>query len=244
MRGLFLAAALAVAATPALAKAPVVDPDPMTVSGRFELPHATRYAGRVRLGEVTVHPGFVNPTALDAVALKAAATEAAKRSLKNFGYLAETDPADAVTLDIEVLPLEIAPADGASQVTARIEARSSDACLAHAAEGRFTVLDRQRSGGGRRAFALGAAVALAFVGVNAGGLVGTELEQASAENHTRNAGRLVATGQGVAPGFTPAAVASYGGQSALRLALADYLRQLGDTPACRPADDAEKLAAS
>lgn len=237
MRGLVLTAAVCVAASPALAKAPsVIDPDPMTVSGRFELPRAAEpVAGQFRLGAVMLDPELAAKTKQDAVALQAAVQGAVSRSLQNFGYLAPAVLTEATAVDVELLPVAVERTEDGAAVTARLKFTAQGVaagCFARVSEGRFTVLERERSEGGRRAFAIGAVVALAFVGVNGGTLLASEFDGAADDNRARNTLRKVAAGEGVAPGFGEARLLAYGASSATRLALADYIRQLGEAPAC------------
>jgi hypothetical protein len=241
MRSLALAAALAGAAAPAWAARPPapINPDPMTVSGRFDLPKAggSPYAGRVKMGQVSLDGAFAQDAKLDPEALKTAVQAAAARSLQNFGYLAPDGAADALTVDLDVLPISVERTDDGARVTAQLRFKAAaDACLAQVGEGRFKALERERSGGGRRAFALGASLAMGLAlgpGVNT--FMPAEFETASAENRRRNAARLVAVGEGVAPAFGEAGLIGFGAMSATQLALADYLRRLGETPACKAA---------
>jgi hypothetical protein len=231
LRSLVLAAALAAAAPAHAGGRPQVSPDPMTASGRLELPRAapgSAYAGRLQIGAVKVDPAFAARAKLDAPALERALAQAAQRSLVNFGYGAEGPASPSVVVDVELLPVAVAEEAGASSLTAQLRFTAADACLARTGEGRFRVLDRQRSGGGRRAFALGSAVALAFVGVNASNLVRNELETASAQNKALNGLRAEDDTEAVAPGFDAAGAAAFGGERAIRLALADYVRRLAE----------------
>lgn len=239
MRGLVLAAALWAAAGPACAgKAPArLDPDPLTVSGRFELPKAAApYAGRVAIGRIEVNPALARQARLDEAALAAALGEAATRSLRNFGYLAEPAGADSLEVDLELLGLELQTGDEGAQALARLRIAAADACLARTGEGRFQALARERSGAGRRVFAFGTSLALGLAAGPGGPhtFMTDQFALASAENQLRNAGKPAA-GQGVAPRFGEAQALRFAATGAIQLALADYIRQLGAAPECRPA---------
>jgi hypothetical protein len=238
MRRLVLAAVLCAAAAPAWAAKPppVIDPDPMTVSGRFELPKAApAEAGRVKLGVVTLDEAFAANAKLDPAALRTALAAAAERSLRNFGY-AGSESDGGISLDL-TLAAETQPVDGGLRATAHLKASASDPCFARTAEGVFKVLPRERSGAGKRVFAVAASVAVGLA-TGAGGVnsfLPAELESASAENKARNAARAVGPAEGVAPAFGEASAVRFGEMSAIRLALADYIRQLGETAACKAA---------
>lgn len=231
MRAILLAAALAAVAGPASAG---LGPDPMTVSGRFDLPRAAG-PGRVALGKVELHPSVAEGAKAKPAAVEAAVRAAAERSLRNFGYLGEASP--DVTLDLEALPVVVQPLADGALVEVRLVFRSTaePACYARTAAGRFKVLERRRSGDGRRVFAVGSAVAMAFVGVDMSTFMTAQLEGASAENQSLNNLRPGTEAEGVAEGFGDKAVVAHGVTQATRLALADYIRQLGGAEACRPA---------
>lgn len=237
MRTLALAAALATAAAPAWAGKPLPpSADPFTASGRFDLPRAADgpYAGRLLVGEVRLDPVLADRMNVDANLLTAAVRKAAERSLANFGYAAAPGAANPVVVTVHMQPFVAERREGGLDTVVRLtfKPETTDACLAATAEGRFRALDREKSGGGRRAFAVGATVALAFVLVNAGTFMASEFEQASAENGALNGQRNVAAGEGVSPDFKPAHQVRYAATSAIQLAFADYIRQLGTTPAC------------
>ena len=237
MRRLLLAAVLCTAAAPACAaKAPPrIDADPMTVSGRFELPKAAE-AGRLKLGAVSVDAAVAARAKLDPAALRTAVAEAAERSLRNFGYAAP-DAAGAAPVDL-AFSAETQPVDGGVRATVNLTASAADPCLSRTALGVFKVLPRTRSGTGKRVFAVAASVALALAAGPSGAgndFLPAEFESASAENRTRNAGRPLAPDEGVAPGFDEAGAVAFGEMSAVRLALADYIRQLGEAAACKAA---------
>jgi hypothetical protein len=237
VRSLLIAAAACAVAAPAVAKAPlVINPDPMTVSGRFELPHAAApLAGQVRIAAVKLDPSLATSSKRDGSALETAFREAVSRTLLNFGYLA-ADSGGETVIDVELLPVVVASSEGAKLVTARLKFTASGgqaACIGREVEGRFRVLERQRSGGGRRALAVGAVVGMAFLGSPGGTFMADQFAMASAENQLLNAQRLTGAGEGVAPGFKETDELIHGANAATQLALADYIRQLGADPICR-----------
>jgi hypothetical protein len=234
-----LALAILGAAPAWAAKAPApIDADPMTVSGRFDLPKAgaSPFAGRIRLGQVEVDRSFAAEARLDPAALDQAVREAAGRSLANFGWLAGEGVTDVVSVDLKVLPLAVERAEDGVRVTTRIDMapRTAEACLAHPGEGRFKALAREHSGGGRRAFAIGASVALGLVtgGAGVNTFMPAELATASAQNRALNAQRQVGAAEGVAPGFGDPVMTGFAAMAATKLALADYIAGLGSSPAC------------
>lgn len=238
MSRLLLAAVLCAAAAPAwAAKAPpTIDPDPMTVSGRFELPKAAAGAPQLKLGAVSVDEAVAARAKLDPAALRTALTQAAERSLRNFGYAA---PGSAGGAPVDLaFSAETQPVDGGLRATVHLTASAADPCFGRIAIGVFKVLPRVRSGSGKRIFAVAASVALALAtGPSGAGndFLPAEFETASAENRARNAGRALGPGEGVAPSFDEADALGFAEMSAVRLALADYIRQLGQAPACQAA---------
>lgn len=209
----------------------------MTVSGRFELPHAVGpLAGLVRLGTVKLDPGLASKSKQDGPALETAFLQAVDRSLRNFGYLAADNGSGETAVDVELLPVAATVSDDATLVTARLKFTATGAhanCLSREVEGRFRVLERQRSGGGRRALAVGAVVGMAFMGAPGGTFMADQFTTASAENHLLNAQRTTGVGEGVAPGFKDTDELAHGANAATQLALADYIRQLAG---CAPTE--------
>lgn len=203
----------------------------MTVSGRFELPRAAApLAGKVKLAAVKLDPTLAAKSKQDGPALETALREAVSRSLRNFGYIDVDGGSGETAVDVELLPVTAEVGDDATLVTARLKFTATGAeagCLGREVEGRFRVLERQRSGTGRRALAVGAVVGLAFVGATGGTLMADQFNMATAENQLLNAQRRTGAGEGVARGFKDTEELAYGANSAIQLALADYIREVG-----------------
>lgn len=245
-RGLLVlaAAGAAACAVPAMAGAPPVDPDAMTVSGRFAVARAdaTVIYGRLK-PKATVAAAL--PTMLDwkAEAFAAAFDRAVAKSLVNFGYGAESDAASIRPVTVELQSVEIEHQDKATVARIRVRLRAdsgADACLAQEASGQYRALRPVRAGDGQRVFAVAATVAL-FAGEAAAGIVPSgpnmflqdSFDTAAAKADAVNAGRVTGQGEGVAPDRSDRGAARFAVINAVQQGVASLIDQLGQADACR-----------
>jgi len=226
---LILCAALA---TPAWS-APFINPDPFTVSGRFELAKAAEgpLKGHLRIAQAVASPEaakvfMANPAAFD-TALNAATTA----SLRNFGYLAGPDATEALNLQVRLDPLEVTPDKDGVTVVARFRIETPDGpgggCVPKLAEAKYRALAPVHGGDRQRALAIVALVAFAAIGYNAGQLTSEQFQIARADQAAANARRERIEGESVSPESGDKQMAHFAAVNATQLALADFVRQLG-----------------
>ncbi len=241
MRRLTLRLAVAAAALACTAgSAPPVPVDDLTVSGRFELPHAEGgpWAGRLRLASVLV----TAPTS-DALGLKPkqfhdSFASAVEKSLRNFGYLASDDVAQPIPITAELMALETTREDDATRVAVFMRFAPADPAadprLACEARTEFKALPPTDAGGGQRTFGLAATVALSALLVPAGSFLHSQLDTASQNNKAINARRRD-NGEAVSPGGSELQMSRFAATNAMRLVIAGYLERLGSGAGCPPA---------
>jgi hypothetical protein len=229
--GLILCAAVA---GPAWAAPPVFNPDPLTVSGRFELAKAAEgpLKGRLRLADAKATPDDAKVFMSKPEPFDAGLAAAMTASLRNFGYLAPPDAKDAIALDLQLDPLEITPDKDGVTVVARLRAAPSagaaaPACLPRVAEAKYRALAPVHGGNGQKVFGVIALVAFAAVGWNAGELVRSEFADANANQAAANARRERIEGESVSPQPGDKPMALHAAVNATQLAAADFIRQLG-----------------
>jgi hypothetical protein len=242
-----IAAMASACAAPAWAK-PQVDPDPMTVSGRFALTPADASLERGRLRTKAVISAIL-PAELgwDPEAFRAALGQAVAKSLGNFGYGAGPDAAVATPATVELAALQIETQDRAAVVRVRLRLHGDagpDACLDREASGEFKALSPVRAGDGRRAFGVIATIGLAAAVAGAGGVptantfLPDQFVTADAQGRAVNGARTTAKDEGVAPERGDQAVARYAAVNAMQLAEASLIEALGQADACRLAPGA------
>jgi hypothetical protein len=167
----------------------------------------------------------------DAAAFDTALAAAMTGSLRNFGYLAGPEAADAISLQVRLDPLEVTPdKDGVTVVARlRVEAPGGDrgACVPTAAEAKYRAVAPVHGGDGQRALGIVALVAFAAIGYNAGQLVSEQFQIAKADQAAANARRERIEGESVSPQPGDKQMARYAAVNATQLAAADFIRQLG-----------------
>ncbi len=213
--------------------------DLMTVSGRHGLPTAsgTGLSEALWIQDAELQVGVAEQMGTDGILAQESFSEGVSKSLRNHGYLAADASAARYGLTANAMGFQISPTDGGRRVLAEVqfetlnelsETDEFSACLTSSGVAEFEALSPHRTGDGRRAYAIVAGVAFAFVGVDASNLITAELTTAARNNVAINAGRVTAYGQGVAPAGTSEAMTRYAGQRALQLAIADYVAKLHD----------------
>lgn len=225
LAGLLLAAAVV---GPAAAAPPPLNPDLMTVSGRFGLPQAGPGAPKLAVS-VAVAPEASTASAFDPAVLGPAVAQAVERSLRNHGLLA----ADGAAAKVSLSRVEVVREGENARVVATLSAEApSTGCLPYAAVGRYHSLARLRSGNGRRI--AGVLGTIATMGLDGGTVLARQMEWAAQENRALNSVRTTAEGEGVADAHGPDAPVRHATVNAVRLALVDLITHLNG-PACSPA---------
>ena len=237
-------------ALPAIADTPApINPDIMTVSGRFGLPKGDHLIihRRLRVGAITVDPAALTGLAYDAGGFKFALEQALIKSLVNHDLMARPDDTDVISLQVTLPALtytEVADTPGQTGSTAaearlHVTTTSTDpamiACVTYEGHGEFTALHRQKSGGGKRAAGIIAAVVIGAINPYAiNTFTPQSFSNANLENQNLNARRSVSANQGISPGFDARSNATYAATNAAQLAIYNYLyHQLNDNPACQ-----------
>ena len=202
----------------------------------------TTLAARLDVGSVSVDPGLLTLTDLKAAALQDALRLAIGKSLRNYDYQwrEATTPAASpgpgpISLDFQVMPLEVSPDARGTTVVARFKAVAhSDvsACFPYEAKGDFHVVAPLHSGSGQKAFAILVVVASAAAGVNAGMFAEDQFNSANAQQAALNSGRIVTKREGVAPQGDQEVATRYGAVNALQYAVADFISHLGEAGGC------------
>ena len=230
-RGLVLVLCVGLA-TPAWS-APFVNPDPFTVSGRFELAKAAEgpLKGRLRVAQAVASAGDAKVFMADPAAFDTALTAAMTGSLRNFGFLAAPETADAVGLQVRLDPLEVTPGKDGVTVVARFRVEAPHGglggCVPKAAEAKYRALAPVHGGDGQKALGIVALVAFAAIGYNAGQLVAEQFQIANADQAAANARRERIEGESVSPEPGDRQMARFAAVNATQLAAADFIRQLG-----------------
>lgn len=248
MNRLLLAAALCLGlAGPALAATPV-QKDQLTVSGRFDLTKASAepLKGGLSVGEVKVDSASISALKGKPDAVTAAVQQSFQASLRNFGYLAgETG---AVPVSVTIQPLEVIKEKDSATAISRLAFKVTGdtpaaRCVPATAEGRFKALKPESVGNSQRAAGILAVIAFAAVGYDAGQFMSGQFEAAKARDRAFNARRVVGQGEGVALSGKEADMLQFAAIHATQLAMADFIRQLGESPCAQPAP-AEKTVAT
>ena len=230
-RGLVLILCAAMA-TPAWSAQPV-NPDPLTVSGRFELAKAADgpLKARLKVAQATATADDAKVFMADPAALDTALAAGMSASLRNFGYLAGPEAAGAVGLLVRLEPLELKPdKDGVTVVARlRVEASGGDpaGCIPQSAEAKYRALVPVHGGDGQKVLGFVALVAFAAVGVYVGSLTTEQFQIANADQAAANARRERIEGESVSPQPGDRQMARYAAVNATQLATADFIRQLG-----------------
>ncbi|HVZ28958.1 MAG TPA: hypothetical protein VG839_01100 [Asticcacaulis sp.] len=256
MRSLLVAAALTASAAGLLAGGaparadtpPAINPDLLTISGRYGLPKATAVVtqNRLRVGEIKIDANLTTGLNFDGPAFQFALQQGLSKSLVNHGLQAGADAKDPVILQVEVLPFaftEVVDADGKPGSTTahaiiRVIGSSTDpalaACVNYEAQGEFKALHRQHSGNGKRTAGVIAGLVVAVINPYAINTFTPEsFSNADLENRNLNAQRTVSSNEGISPGFDTKADQSYAALNATQLAVYNYLHhELQDNPAC------------
>jgi hypothetical protein len=234
-------------ATPAWSAQPV-NPDPFTVSGRFELAKAADgpLKAHVRVAQAAASVGDAKIFMVDAAAFDTALTAAMTGSLRNFGYLAGPEAADAVILQVRLDPLEVTPDKDGVTVVARFRVETADGglggCVPKAAEAKYRALAPVHGGTGQRVLGIVALVAFAAIGYNASQLATEQFQIASADQAAANARRERIEGESVSPQAGDKQMARFAAVNATQLAAADFIRQLGRASCAAAAPSATPAA--
>lgn len=232
---------MAALAMTAMAEAPPINVDLITVSGRHGLPRGegSPIAARLRVEAVTVDPSAATLFKTDLVTVSSSLRQGVEKSLRNHGYLASAEPAaggePSLTIVVAMSELDIqADPQGATAVArVSVDARAGSptiACLPYTATGKFRALTPQKSGGGQRATGI---IFGALAGPVGGVFMANQLQNASANNVALNSRRTVAAGEGVSPQFGAPAVARHASINAVQMALVDLVKHLGETEGCK-----------
>lgn len=242
-RRFLMLAGVVMAALPmtALADAPPINADLITVSGRHGLPRAdgSPLAARLSVKEVTVGPSAATILTTDIGTVRWTLRQGVEKTLRNHGYLAATEPAagaePSLAILVEMLDLDVqADAEGATAIVRLSVGAPADgpaiACLPYAATGKFRALAPLKSGGGQRATGIIFGV---LAGPAGGVFMANQLQNATANNVALNSRRTVAAGEGVSPQFGAAAVARHASINAIQMALVDLVKHLGETEGCK-----------
>lgn len=227
--GLLLCAALV---TPAQSAPAVFNPDPLTVSGRFELAKAAEgpLRGQLKVAGAQARPEDAKVFMSDQAAFATGLAAAMTASLRNFGYLAPAEAPGATSLEVLLDPLEITPDKDGVTVVARLRvAATGDAagCLPQMAEAKYRALAQVHGGNGQRALGIIAVVAFAAIGLNAGALGAAQFQDARTDQLAANARRERIEGESVSPLPGDKQMGRYAATIATQLAAADFVRQLG-----------------
>jgi hypothetical protein len=219
-------------ATPAWS-APFVNPDPFTVSGRFELAKAADgpLKGHVRVAQAVASAGDAKVFMADAAAFDTALTAAMTGSLRNFGFLAGPEAADVVSLQVRLDPLEVTPDKEGVTVVARFRVEAPEGglggCVPKAAEAKYRAVAPVHGGDRQRVLGFVALVGFAAIGYNAGQLVNEQFQIAKSDQAAANARRERIEGESVSPESGDRQMARFAAVNATQLAAADFIRQLG-----------------
>ncbi len=236
-------------ATPAWS-APFVSPDPFTVSGRFELAKAADgpLKGHLRIALAVASPEDAKILMANPAAFDTALTAATTASLRNFGYLAGPETADALSLQVRLDTLEVTPDKEGVTVVARFRVEAPDGtlggCVPKTAEAKYRALAPVHGGDRQRALGIVALVAFAAIGYNASQLVTEQFQIAKADQAAANARRERIEGESVSPESGDKQMAHFAAVNATQLALADFVRQLGRSSCATAASSPEAPAVS
>ncbi|WP_349322906.1 hypothetical protein [Asticcacaulis sp. MM231] len=238
-------AGMSVSAAPA---PPLINPDALTISGRFGLPEGQGLITyqRLRVGQITLAPEAMAGLADDTAAFRSALEQGLTKSLHNHGLHAKPDDTDPVVLTIDIPALtykDVAdtatgPGSTLAEATLIVTTTSVDAqlvaCVTYSAHGAYKALHRQKSGGGKRAVGIMAAVVIGALNPYAiNTFTPQSFSNADLENKNLNAGRSVSSNEGVSPGFNAQSNTLFAATNALQLAIYNYLfHQLTEEAAC------------
>jgi hypothetical protein len=243
-----LLASMVVTSASAAPARPPINPDALTISGRFGLPDGEGLITyqRLRVGQITLTPEATAGLKDDASDLRFAVEQGLTKSLHNHGLLARPDDTDPVVLSIDIPALtytEVAdtpsgPGSTLAEATLIFTTTSADAplmaCVTYTAQGAYKAMHRQKSGDGKRAVGIMAAVVIGALNPYAiNTFTPQSFSNADLENKNLNAGRSVSSNEGVSPGFDAHSNTLFAATNALQLGIYNYLfHHLKENIAC------------
>ena len=244
-RGLALITALVLtgaAATSAWAEeTTTLNPDLMTVSGRFGFPKGTGRLTdtRLKLGELTIDPAVAAALGVDAVSFKAIYAHALAKSLTNYGHMAPADATTPVIIDVTLKSesYEIKDGNSIARISVTLHATGADAaadaalagCVNTTATGEFKALRRERQADGRRALGI---FMMVIDPLYAGGFLVSEMHDANNIDMAYNANRTLSQGEGITPDNDVETTQRFAYLNAVQLADINLLNYLGSSAAC------------
>jgi len=227
--------------------------DSITVSGRFDLPHASDGLGAhvARVAEMHTDANLARTLGVATELLEPSLTMAFEKSLANYGYLAGNSATQTIDLRVTVRSTLTHQSEESITVQTVIEAQAppdqpSHICFSRSGTAQFTALTPSRNRNGARTFALVAGSLLAAAAgpggsPTVGNWMAGQLTNADRDDNALNTRRLVSEGQAVAPASGARAI-RFAGINATQLAFADYIAHIADQPSCLSQPDVDGQA--
>lgn len=215
----------------------ILNPDLLTVSGRFEF---TKAKGRLtetrlKLNDLVIDPEISLIFDTKTTLLKSIYETAISKSLKNYGHLSIDSNKEPVLINISLKSISYRVEEKYSIVDLDLIVTSSSndpafvSCLTYISHNQFKALRRESRANGHRGMGI---FIMAISPLYAAGFLFGEFHEANQIDNAYNASRGVNSFEGVTPDNDASITKKYAYYNAMQLANIDLLHYLGNAKAC------------